>query len=946
MVSECPGDDTITLMVCGQLEGVQIASIEAHALDCTSCKKVIGVLQTAMPHLSGGGAEPLGARMLGLLAPGTSVGRYRIDDLLGAGGMGVVYAAHDPELDRKVALKLLYPTLLTDGDDELAQRLRHESKVMAKLRHPNVATIHDLGSFHDQLFLVMELVAGSTLRAWVGADQPWQTVVATFVATGKGLAAAHEAGVVHCDFKPDNVLLDADGRPLITDFGLAHVASAARQPIVPRAVPALGSSSMVEVAGGHVFGTPAYMAPERFDAAVQADAQSDVFAFCVSLYEVLYGTRPFDGVTVGELRDSIAAPPKQPDGSRVPAWLHDAVARGLSRDRSIRYASMHELLAALEPAPGRSRARWIAPVLAAVVAVGGVVAWRATRVPSAAMPAACDARAELAGAWDDGVKHRLGATWAAVPGGAAAWPRVQHALDGYADGWVAASDAECKAPPAMPSVAEFQHRCFHEIGVKLHAFTDQLGDAALVASAERNVSKLPAMDDCGGSAPIPPLPTDPRTRFEVGLLRDELAGAAGEVIAGNYAPARAWTEAIAKRADMVGFKPLIAEVAFRRGQNMLYDPRVKTDARIAAKREAAVLAEASGDNWLAAAAWLGLAFDVGEIGLDATRGHEYISYARAALERAGGNARLEAQIATQDGRFFWREHKLDDARRELHHALELSKADPTRYINAIDALAKVDDADGHYAEAFDEDHQALELRKKLNGEISPQTAATYTNLGNESMQMAKLDQALDYFKKADDVTQRVYGPEHEAVQGTAHGLGSVYLDLGRYDDAERELRRAVRIATAARGPDDIRTVMSEMQLGMVLIHRDNQIDEAVALIRHALAIEAGKLGDHNPEVATAEGDLGIALRAAGKLDEALAYETKSIADMTAIAGETNDEVADAYEDKGRVLARMHRARDAAAAFDKAATIYAHTQAPAQKLAEARDLAKQARATKR
>jgi len=941
MVTECPGDDTITLMVCGQLEGVQVASIEAHVADCASCKKVIGVLQTAMPHLASG-TEPLGARMLGLLAPGTSVGRYRIDDLLGAGGMGVVYAAHDPELDRKVALKLLYPTLLTDGNDELAQRLRHESKVMAKLRHPNVATIHDLGSFHDQLFLVMELVAGSTLRAWVGADKPWQTVVATFVATGKGLAAAHEAGVVHCDFKPDNVLLDADGRPLITDFGLAHVAASAARPPVPRTVPALGSSSMIEVAGGHVFGTPAYMAPERFDAAMPADAQSDVFAFCVSLYEVLYGQRPFEGATVGELRDAVAAPPKQPEGSRVPAWLHDAIVRGLSADRAQRYRGMTDLLAALEPTPRRSRARWLVPVLAAVVAAGGIVAWRATRTPAATAPAACDARAELAGSWDDGARHRLAAAWAALPGGDAAWSRVQRALDSYADAWVTASDAECKAPPATPSVAEFQHRCFHELGVKLRAFGNGLGDPSAIATAERSVSKLPAVDECSGGAPIPPMPSDPWTRIEVGLLRDELAAASGAVIAGKYAAVRAWTEAIARRADMIGFKPLIAEVAYRRAMNMLYDTTVKADARVAAKRDAAALAEASGDNWLAASAWLALAFDIGEVGLDPARGHEYLSYARAALERGGGNARLDAEVSIQSGRFYWHEHKLDDARRELRHALDLSKTDPTRYVNAIDALAKIDDADGHYAEALGEDHQALELRQKLFGEISPQVASNYTNLGNENLQLGKLDQALDYYKKADDVTEKVYGPEHEAVQASAHGLGTVYLMLGRYDDAERELRRAVHIATIARGADDLRTVMSEMQLGMVLIHTPARVDEGVTHIRHTLAVEAAKLGPHDPSIAIAEGDLGIGLRAAGKLDEALVYENKSIADMTAIAGETNEEVADAYEDKGRVLARLHRAHDAVAAFDKAAAIYARTQAPATKLAEARDLAKAAR----
>ncbi|HEY1549176.1 MAG TPA: serine/threonine-protein kinase [Kofleriaceae bacterium] len=922
----CPGDDTITLMVSGKLDATRVTALESHLGSCASCRKVVDVLRSR-------GENVLRENAIGLLSPGTLVGRYRVVDLLGAGGMGVVYAAHDPELDRDVALKLLYPTVSPDGPDE--SRLRHESKLMAKLRHPNVATIHDLGAYRDQLFLVMELVNGETLRAWVGRDVPWQKVIATFALAGTGLAAAHAAGIVHCDFKPDNVLVDATGRPLITDFGLAHVVANSRASV--RDLGDATASSLITVDGGPVFGTPAYMAPQRFDAAHGADAQDDVFAFCVALYEVLYGHRPFAGTTIDELRAAIQTPPKPPSESAVPAWLHAVLVRGLAADRSVRYRTMTELLAALQPTPRRARTRWLAAGLVGIVAIGGAIGWRSSRAPTA-IAATCDARAELTGAWDEPAKTRLAAAWSAAPRGAKAWPRVLHALDGYADSWVRASDAECAQPPTSPSVAEFQHRCLHELGVKLHAFSDELADVSTIATAERNVSRLPAIDECGGDAPIPPVPTDPVTRIEVGLLRDELAGASVQVMTGKYAAVRAWTEAIAGRATIVGYKPLIAEVAYRRAQNMLYDPAVKADARMAAKRDAAALAEASGDNWLAAAAWLSLAFDVGEVGLDPVRGHEYLSYARAALERGGGNARIDAQIATQNGRFFWREHKLDDARRELGHALELSKADPTRYINAIDALAKVDDADGQYAKALAEDHQALELRQKLDGEISPQVAATYTNLGNESMQLGHLDDALGYFKKADDTTQRVYGPEHEAVQSTAHGLGTVYLMLGKYDDAERELRRAVRVATAGRGPDDVRTVMSELQLGMVLIHQPDHVAEAVTAIRHSLEVELAKLGPHSAEVATAEGDLGIALRAAGKLDEALAYETKSITDMTAIAGEVNEEVADAYEDKGRVLARLHRARDAAAAFDKAADIYAHTQAPATKLAEARQLA--------
>jgi tetratricopeptide (TPR) repeat protein len=934
----CPGDDTITLLVCGQLVGARVEVLESHVVTCESCRKLVGILREA----HGSGDERLRASMFGLVAPGSLVGRYRIEDMLGAGGMGVVYAAHDPELDRDVALKLLYPMIGDDGRDEVAQRLRHESTTMARLRHPNVATIHDIGRYRDQLFLVMERVRGTTLRAWVGADRPWQVVVSTFVLAGKGLGAAHDAGIVHCDFKPDNVLLDADGRPLITDFGLAQVIAGSRARMGPnKPVHALGSSSMIDVSGAHVFGTPAYMAPERFDAAIAADVQGDVFAFAAALYEVLYGRRPFEGTTVDEMRAAVSrgVPAKPPVGP-VPAWLYRVVARGLDPDRARRYRAMSEMLDALQPPPRRSR--WIVWAGAATaIAAAGVAGWQFTRDDDAAA-VTCNARGELAGIWDAPTRAKLGGAWGTSDTATHAWSRVSASLDRYTDAWTAASDAACMSPSPIPAVAEFKSRCLRTMRVKLRAVVDRLGasDPKAIAMADRTVTSLPSAADCGNDAPVTPVPVDPFMRTQVEQLRDRLAAADTTSIAGKFDDAALAIDNIDANAKVVGFKPLLAEVQYSRAMN-LRGAAAKPEVTTAALRDAAAAAEASGDEVLAVKAWTALAFQAGEVTGDFARGREYIGYAAASIERLGGNPRLELRLDVTRGRIDWHQNKLDDARRWYQHALDLAKDDPVFTIEALSGLGLVDTAAGNLAKAYEVERHVLDLRIKMYGEVHPEVARSYTQLGDVTMRLAKLQDSYDYYKKADATAQRVYGSEHSSVQFTAHNLGGILRDLGRAADAEREFRRAVRIATTALGPDHPYTAKSEQSLGMALFDQ-NKFDEAVALLRHAVGVKRKAYGDRELETIGAINDLGIALRGQGNYAESLANLDKALAGFLASEGPTGDDLAQAYVARGRTLMAMHRSREAEASLVQAEAIYKKTETPAPRFDEIHQLLAQAR----
>ena len=286
--------------------------------------------------------------------PGQQLGRYRTLRVLGQGGAGVVYTAYDQLLDRVVALKTVRTDRSTSTD---VGRFIREAKALARLSHPNVVAIHDVSIAGGQVFLAMELVRGRTLRQHLTETREANhaRVVALFIAAGHGLAAAHRAGLIHRDFKPDNVMVGEDGRVCVLDFGLVRDAQA--EPT--RGPDAHGAFAVDLTATGGVLGTPPYMAPEQHRCG-EADARSDVFSFCASLYEALYGERPFVADSYEALRAAMQAgavrPPAQ---ARVPTWLREVVLRGLRADPGARWPAMEPLLAALAADPAARRRRWL-----------------------------------------------------------------------------------------------------------------------------------------------------------------------------------------------------------------------------------------------------------------------------------------------------------------------------------------------------------------------------------------------------------------------------------------------------------------------------------------------------------------------------------------------------------------------------------------------------------
>jgi len=372
-MTSCPGEDELVRLVEGALADASLGAIEAHVAECEACAAVLAGL--------GAIGSPKEARR---------VGRYQLDRRIAAGGMGEVWAAWDPQLHREIAVKLVRPDRADDGKER--ERLLREARALARLTHPNVLAVHDVGEIDGEVFLATELVAGDTLAARVGPSHDWRTLVRLYTQAARGLAAAHAAGLVHRDVKPANLLLGADGRVRVADFGLA-VRGHTPSPIAPTETPTQDGASSI-TGSGFIVGTPAYMAPEQ-RSGKPADAAADQFALCLSLGEAIAGRRPANDVDGASLLAFVTERRAAEPGL---AAACDVLARGLARDPAARYPTIGALADALEACAGAREASAPASVPSAsarrrppglrvgAVLVGAIAAtgavWLAVRAPA------------------------------------------------------------------------------------------------------------------------------------------------------------------------------------------------------------------------------------------------------------------------------------------------------------------------------------------------------------------------------------------------------------------------------------------------------------------------------------------------------------------------------------------------------------------------------------
>ena len=808
--------------------------------------------------------------------PGQAVGRFLVVKRLGAGSMGVVLSAYDPVLDRKVALKLLRQNLA--GDTAGRQRLLREAQAMARLSHPNVVTVYEVGTVADAVFLAMEHVEGTHLADWMEARRPWRAVLDLFLAAGRGLAAAHAAGIVHRDFKPENVLVAADGRVRVGDFGLASAPPGKRMSASTAAVapPPLDASPAL-TQDGSLIGTPLYMSPEQHKGE-PADTRSDQFSFCVALYEALYGETPFAGDDYAAYADEVLAGRVRPAprGSDVPAWLRAVVLRGMALDPAARHPAMEPLLDALSRDPARRRRRLVAALgvagLAGLAAYG-FIGWR-----GAAASSPCDSTGELsrksmAGVWDAPVRGAVAKAFQASgrPGARESLERVERALDQRAVAIASVRGDSCEATHVRGTqsaeLLDRRTQCVDQRVAELGAMTALLAraDGELVDRAVEAVLALAPVETCSDSAAllaaVPP-PKDPALRARVEDVRRKLAELDALVKAGKYKPALAASRAATAEAAALGYAPIHAEAIHRQAD--LEQRMADVDAARTDFEAALVAAAAARDDVLYAKAAVQLYQVTGYGHHEFAAAAALLPVARAAVARAGDGAELRAMLDGAIGAVAQGAGRYQDAADAFARALAAHEAsrgpDDPRIASALNNLGHALSSLGRYRDALAAHRRALSIRERTLGRDHPLVAGSLGAAAGVLSELAEHDEALASFQRVLAIRQAVLGPEHSLVADTLESLGIVLSDLGRNEEALEHQLRALALREKKLGPDHLDVAGSAAKLGS-LLHEMSRDREAVRQYERALVVREKKLGRDHPEIAGTLNNMALAVRA-------------------------------------------------------------------------------------
>ncbi len=784
----CPNDTQVALLVAGSAALEARHAFEDHVDDCAACRALVaGVVR-----------EAFGWRA------GERIGRYAIRERIGQGAMGAVYRADDEVLARPVALKRLH------ADDARAHaRLLREARSAAQLQHPNVIAVYEV--IDEPPCLAMEMVDGVTLTAWLASKRrPWREVLAMVVQAGRGLAAAHARGLVHGDFKPDNILVDGDGRARVADFGLAN----------PVELGGLAdASSKLARATATGAGTPAYMAPELVNGDLP-DARSDLYAFAITLFEALHGHHPFAGATAEAVWAEMALGNIRPSSGRIPAWLDRRVRRGLGVEPADRWPDVAAFVDAIEARPkwprrlalGGGGAALAASGLALALAIGG----------GGGGADDCARGASLVDdMWSDATRSALRAGFLAVrPTAAVSIDGANEVVGGWANAWQLGRRAACTLPDAerTPRIACLD-RQLDALRAQLEVWRKPDGDT--VDNVQRAAAGFGEPAACAAAASVDPL--DPRVAVMV-------AGVGAQVRSGHAAGTAATIDAMLALATSTQRPRDIATALLGAGNA----ERDRNDLPVAREHYARAAREAgrAGDDHLMLEATMleaGVQIELGHsrdtLGLlDAADAID----ARGAQHRSADIAliRGEAQVELGDG------------------------------MGALVTLLSI--LPGKEAAA---PHDP-EVRRELSG--------LYAQIAGAQASLDHREAAREALRHVVELDEQQLGPDHPEVGKSLHDLASMELQLQDHPDARAHLLRARAILRAAYGDRNVLVGFSYVTEAKLAIY-DGHVDEARADNERALATLTGLLPEDHPMFAAIESDLGEILRNTDHCKDAIGH---------------------------------------------------------------------------
>ena len=933
----CPDEDTISSFVRGELSSDEGHEVERHLDGCDGCSRVVADLvrifaddfssipsratDPSMPTveatLSGATGHP--NRDSAFLRAGAEVGRYQVLDCIGFGGMGVVYGAYDPELDRKVALKVLRGTRMPEGRAESRRnsRLLREAQLMARLSHPNVITVHDVGHFEGRVFLAMEYIQGTTMTKWLDEPRSWREIRDVFVAAGQGLAAAHEAGLVHRDFKPDNVLIGEDGRVRVTDFGLARYRAPADselttdknsidsdgtpKPAPPRpVVPTLTRT-------GALIGTPAYMAPEQYDQ-TEVSAATDQFAFCIALYQAITGERPFRGKTVAELASNVTTGKVKPIAQcRAPSKVARAVLRGLSVEPADRFPNMHALLAVLERRPSRVLRRAAVVTVPSLLLAAGVWIQRPSDQPRAGF---CAPEHDFEQIWSSrrsrSIRRAFQATNLAYA--ESTMDRVATAMDSYAVQWSGLRESLCGSEATAEEAARFAwaSRCLQQQRTAVEALLDvfEHADPDTVRQAVSAVDALADPRSCNAEPLLQPEPPPPEHRERVEVLQQDLARAKTLENAGKVNQALEIVEAVERTATQIEHRASVAQARYLRGR--IHQSLGDYEAARDDLRDAVWIGVEARDRRTTAAAWVHLVFVLGIRLGDLEGAREALRAARAELQSVE-DPKLERSLAVFEAGLMFMEKRLEDALEAYQAVLDADPEHPDR-APLLSNIASVQTNLGRNEEALVLYRRAQALLEERLGPRHPDVAGIHYNIALTLMDLERMPEAAVALQTASELEVETLSSHHPRHGQTLSLLGFIALMAERYEESVILSQQAYEILLAHSPPQLKYYPQANLIIALTELRRLDEAQAQVDAMNRHLEAQSEPSKDDRLYAKVLEARVA---RIRGELDRALELVREVEVSLQTCEGclpVTRDEC---YLELGRALLAKDRGDEAA-----------------------------------
>jgi serine/threonine protein kinase/tetratricopeptide (TPR) repeat protein len=877
---------------------------------------------------------------------GATIDRYIVLDRVGAGAMGVVYTAYDPRLDRRIALKVMHARGGAQAD--VVTRVLREAQALAKLSHPNVVAVYDANVLGEAVYLTMELINGVSLTRWLKqAARGVQAVLKVFIEAGRGLAGAHAAGLIHRDFKPDNVLVGDDGRVRVVDFGIARgadgpemlsvdqaleqsrtgtvvgteteaapgamngpgrttgegavlafastdrglipgfarqgdladtqraeaAAAGVRQSPPPRmqasqletALPGLSSIRLTRT--GALVGTPAYMAPEQHIAA-RVDARADQFAFCIALYEALFGTHPFPARNYFQLSLSKLGGKVDPMVGRtdVPMHIRKAILRGLAVDPDERFPDMEALLTVLSFDPNLRKRRRLA---AALIAGGtaGLLALVGMEVLGGG-PACESAEHHLVGVYDAPVRDDIQRAFLAT--GQPFAPKVLEStlggLDRWSTRWLDMRRQACEATHVhheqSTDLLDRRMACLDRQLRRLAATTSVLrgADGPAVLHAVEAVDALPELEECSDRDRLMRGEVlTPAQRAASAEIEDLLGRAEASRLAVQYVGARELAAQAEAHAQGQGLPR--AEVAALLTQGRVLRNLGEVDGAERAFTQADELAERIGVDDLRAEASSELGGVLGNMLHQTAEAERLLRRSAAVLDRIGGSRMQRARVSEQLGSIVAARGRLDEALILLDAAAAIADAsiDPNNsgLVSILNARGTVHERRGEIEAALADFARALEVCEERLGPEHPDVAAVLNNMALLEDGQGRHDRARAQLERSLQIRRRALGEEHPVTATTRMNLGALSLNSGDFATAVTQFEQALVVLSRVQGVEgDVADIRYNLGVAQ---HLRGQFELALPHYRAALELTERMKGADHPDVAYPLTGLGGAL---------------------------------------------------------------------------------------